>query len=202
MTMVLLVGLCMLGHAQAQQFSLGTLVQGGATNVSGIKGSTLGGRGGVRLAYGTRTVTGTLDLCYVNWRDIVREEIGPLSTRMISKFNSLELSPSAEIPLSEHVRLAAGVYGSYLLNSKGRDRTYNAAGDLISEVTYVTTEFFDALDFGLRFRLAYEVHPGWRLEAVYSQGLLNSSVFPSNVFKTVPQGLLLGLAWSPRHATH
>lgn len=198
--LVLLACSALIGHTHAQGFSFETIVQGGATNVNGLSASTLGGRGGLRLGYGGQRLRGAMDICFAYWRDNVWQTNDSVASRFVNKFNLIELAPGAEYAISPRVRVGAGGYIGHLLNSKERIRAYNRAGTLLAEQTRATTGLFHAVDVGLRFRVGYEAYPGWWLEAVFSQGLRNASVLGDFGIRAVPQGLLLGLAWSPRHA--
>jgi hypothetical protein len=181
----------------AQKISFGAIVQGGATNVNGIDASALGGRAGLRFSIGDGTVSGIADLCYTGWRDNVLRTGDSLDIRFNNRFNRLEFAPGAEVALSGRLRLGAGAYVAYLLGAKERFRDYNKVGDVVFDFTRTTTGLFNAVDFGLRFQLAFELRPGLRLEALFSQGLTNISVLYAFGVKAVSQGMLVGLVWTP-----
>lgn len=186
------------GDLLAQKIKLGAIAQGGATNVNGLDASAFGGRAGLRFSIGEGTVSGIADLCYTGWRDHVLYDYDSLQRRFNNRFNRLELAPGAEVALSSRLRLGAGAYVAYLFHAKERFREYNRAGDVVFDITQNTTGLFNAVDFGLRLQLAYELRPGLRVEALFSQGLTNISVLSAFGVKAVAQGILVGLAWTPR----
>jgi hypothetical protein len=198
-TLILLfaISLAEYGGLFAQKISWGAIVQGGATNVNGLDASALGGRAGLRFSVGDGTVSGIADLCYTGWRDNVLRTGDSLDIRFNNRFNRLELAPGAEVALSGRLRLGAGAYVAYLFHAKERFREYNKAGDVVFDITQNTTGLFNAVDFGLRLQLAFELRPGLRLEALFSQGLTNISVLSAFGVKAVSQGMLVGLVWTP-----